>query len=59
MYAAMHLDDHGAFGTRKGHDDMALDGVDRILAYLLLRLHVCADLVWNQQTKHKFIYGNH
>ena len=55
----MHLDDHGAFGTRKGHDDMALDGVDRILAYLLLRLHVCADLVWNQQTKHKFIYGNH
>ncbi len=55
----MYLDDHRTFGAREGDDDVALDGTDYIPIDMLLRLHVCADLVRNQQTRHKFIHGNH
>jgi len=36
MYAAVYLDDHRAFTTRKGDDDMAMDSPHHIFADLLL-----------------------
>ena len=59
MYAAVYLDDHRAFAARKGDDGVALDGVDRVLAHLLLRFPVRPRLVWNKPTGHKFIHGDH
>ena len=59
MYAAVYLDDYRAFTTRKGDDGVEMDGVDRVPSHLLLRFPVRPRLVWNQQTGHKSIHGNH
>ncbi len=59
MYAAVYLDDYRAFSARKGDDGVEVDGVNHLPIDMLLRLHVCADLVRNQQTRHKSVHGNY
>ena len=55
----MCLNDKRTNNARKSYNGVALDGADRVLAHLLLRFPVRPRLVWNQQTGHKFIYGNY
>ncbi len=59
MYAALYLDARRAFGARKGHNGVAVDGVDRIPSHLLLRFPVLSYLVGAQQTGHISIHGDH